>query len=73
LPEIVAAYRDSAYGYGRRTSGKVEWLWNNTDHLGNNVPDQKPARQGTFNFDLRYQGMMIADIETELHIAILPA
>lgn len=49
----------------RCASGKVVWQWDNTDPFGNNVPNENPSGQGTFNFNLRFRGQYY-DKETGL-------
>ena len=54
--QTFTASRESAYGYGKSASGKVEWQWDNTDPFGNNVPNENPAGAGQFNFNLGFPG-----------------
>ena len=47
------------------TGGNVVWQWDNSDPFGNNVPNENPAAQGQFSFNLRFPGQY-ADKETNL-------
>jgi RHS repeat-associated protein len=45
------------------------WQWDNSDPFGNNLPNENPAGQGAFNFNLRFAGQYF-DRETNTHYNI---
>jgi RHS repeat-associated protein len=48
------------------STGTTVWRWDQQEPFGNNVPDENPARLGTFDLPIRLPGQH-SDAETGLH------
>lgn len=63
---VHADHLGSARAVTRPSDNKLMWQWDNLDPFGANLPDESPAGQGTFKYNLRFPGQYY-DAETGTH------
>ena len=63
---VHADHLGSARAVTRPSDNKIMWQWDNLDPFGANLPNENPAGQGIFKYNLRFPGQYY-DTETGAH------
>ena len=63
---VHADHLGSGRAVTRPSDNKLMWLWDNLDPFGVNAPNENPAGQGIFKYNLRFPGQYY-DAETGMH------